>query len=325
MDESENDVITVKELWKKYKDTEALRGVSFDVREGEVFCILGPNGAGKTTLMKIMTAQLKPTSGSITVFGVDVSQLLSSELRHQIAIVPQEHAIWEDLSVKENLVLIAESYRLKKRDYEAKIEEFLELFGLKEHYNKLASKLSGGQKRKLAIAMSLLHEPKLLFLDEPTAGLDVQARNLLLSNLKALRQRGLTIILTTHLMEEAESLADRVLLLDEGKIVALDETGTLITKTCGEEIVEVLVSRDRADLFLEFLESRGNGLNIVRLGIKYLVGGKDIRPFIDQLMKEEQIKETFISFTVRKPNLNDAFIFYTSKDLSLDGNDEGGF
>ncbi len=310
-------IIIVKDLKKKYKETEALRDVNFDVREGEVFCVLGPNGAGKTTLMKILTAQLKPTNGSVDVLGIPVEQLLFSELRYQIAIVPQEHAIWPDLTLKENLELIAESYRLDKVTRNQKIMELLELFNLKDHYKKLVSKLSGGQQRKLAIAMSLLHDPKLLFLDEPTAGLDVQARNVLLDNLKALRRRGLTIVFTTHLMEEAEMLADRVMLLDEGRIVALDDTLQLISKTCGDEIIEVLIEEDKAANFLDFLSKHGADLHHVKLGIKHLMGGEQIGSFVEKLLKEETLKETFISFTVRKPNLNDAFIFLTAKDVTL--------
>lgn len=310
---------------KRYKDTEALRGVDFEVNEGEVFCVLGPNGAGKTTLLKILTAQLKPTEGTVEILGIPIDQLLSSDRRHELAIVPQEDAIWKELTVRENLDLIAESYRLDKPTRERKIKEVLDLFDLTEHQKKLVSKLSGGQARKVAIALSLLHDPKLLFLDEPTAGLDVNARNVLLANLKALRHRGLTIVFTTHLMEEAELLADRVMLLDEGRIVALAGVQDLITNACGEEVLEVLIDKANVEPFLDFLRTNGDDqLKHVKIGIKHLVGGNQVASFVEKLLKNDSLKKTFISMTVRRPTLNDAFMFLTAKDVALTNAEHGG-
>ncbi len=311
-------IISVKNLTKRYEGTEALKDVNFSVNEGEVFCILGPNGAGKTTLMKILTAQLKPSSGMVEVLGVPVENLLFSELRHQIALVPQEHAVWPDLTTLENLELIAESYRLKKEERNQKIQELLQTFELEEHAKKLVKKLSGGQQRKLAISMSLLHDPKLLFLDEPTAGLDVQARNVLLANLKALRRRGLTIIFTTHLMEEAEYLADRVLLLDEGQVIALDETKALVEQTCGKEIIEVLVDEEYVNDFASFLEKHDQDVRHVKLGMKHLISGSNVSSIGEMIMKSTELKNGIISLTLRKPTLNDAFVFLTTKEFTAE-------
>ncbi|GAH37002.1 unnamed protein product, partial [marine sediment metagenome] len=183
-------VIECKNIVKKFEDYKAVNKVSFEVHKGELFTLLGPNGAGKTTLVKILTGQLAATSGSAKVLGEKVDEILKSDMKYKLSYVPQEYLIWEDLTVFENINLMGKLYGLKKLELTKKVEGLIKDFGLEGHEKKRAEKLSGGMKRKLSIAMSLMNDPLLLFLDEPTTGLDVHARTLLMEDLKRLKNAG---------------------------------------------------------------------------------------------------------------------------------------
>ena len=222
-------------LTKKYKTKTAVNAINFHVEEGELFALLGVNGAGKTTTIRMLCCLSKPTSGDAIVCGHN-TMTDGDSVKQIIGISPQDTAIAENLTVRENLMLTTKIYGFSTEKCEAKITEMIDIFGMDEVQNDRAKTLSGGWKRKLSIAMALISEPKVLFLDEPTLGLDVLARRELWRAIESLKGK-ITIILTTHYMEEAESLSDRIAIMLNGKISAI---GTLaeIEEIAGEKGLE---------------------------------------------------------------------------------------
>jgi ABC-2 type transport system ATP-binding protein len=214
------DAIKIEGLTKKYKDVIAVDGLSLSVKCGELFSLLGVNGAGKTTTIKILSTLTEPTEGEAYLLGKSV-KADASTVKSFIAVSPQESAVAPGLSVKENLELISGVHGFNREKRNERIKELTELLGLSSVINKKAGKLSGGYKRRLSIAMALISEPKILFLDEPTLGLDVLARSDLWDIIRALKGK-ITIILTTHYMEEAEALSDRVAIMKDGKLLICD-------------------------------------------------------------------------------------------------------
>lgn len=214
------DAIRIENLTKKYKDVVAVDNLSLSVCKGELFSLLGVNGAGKTTTIKMLSCLTQPTSGDAFVYDKSVLKDASA-VKSLIAISPQETAVAPGLSVKENLELICGIHKFKKDKQTGKINELSELLGLSNVMGKKAGKLSGGLKRRLSIAMALVSEPEVLFLDEPTLGLDVLARSDLWDIIRSLKGK-VTIILTTHYMEEAEALSDRVAIMKDGKLIVCD-------------------------------------------------------------------------------------------------------
>lgn len=220
-----NNAIVIKELTKKYKDVTAVDSLSLSVAKGELFALLGVNGAGKTTTIKMLSCLCAPTSGDAYLNGKSVVNDPNG-VKSIIAVSPQETAIAPALSVKENLELICGIHGFSKEKKEKRIEELSQLLGIGEISSKRASKLSGGYQRRLSIAMALISEPQILFLDEPTLGLDVIARSELWDIIKALKGR-ITIILTTHYMEEAEALSDRIAIMRSGRLLVCDTAANI--------------------------------------------------------------------------------------------------
>lgn len=221
--------IEIKNLTKNYKDITAVDNLNLDIKEGELFSLLGVNGAGKTTTIKMLTCLTKPTNGDALIFSKSINTN-SDQVKSFLNLSPQETAIAPNLSVYENLDFIAGIYNIEKDKRKEKITEMISKFKLEKFKNKKAGKLSGGWQRKLSIAMALLTEPKLLFLDEPTLGLDVIARRELWNIIEELKGN-ITIILTTHYMEEAEKLSDRVGIMKDGKLLDVDTPNNFIKKT----------------------------------------------------------------------------------------------
>lgn len=230
-------VIEVKNLVKKYGDVIAVNGISFDVFRGEIFSLVGPNGAGKTTTVEILECLRSPTSGSVKILGLDVARD-EAKIKKRIGVVPQEFNTFERLTVRENVELIARIYGVKRE-----LRRDLERLGLWEVRNKRFETLSGGMKQRVGIAMALVNEPELLFLDEPTRGLDPQARRELWETIKDLKKAGATILLTTHYMEEVEALADRAAIIVRGKLVATGAVDELVAKYGGD--IKIVVKGEK--------------------------------------------------------------------------------
>ena len=210
----------------------AVNGLDFSVREGEIFGLLGPNGAGKTTAISIMCTLLRPTSGSVVLGGADVVNDPAA-VRKKFGLAPQDIALYPSLTARENLRFFGRLYGLTGRHLEERISACLDLVGLTESGDRLVDSYSGGMKRRANLAAAMIHTPKILFLDEPTVGIDAQSRNMILENLAALREAGMTIIYTTHYMEEAEHLCTRVAVMDRGRIITSGTPQALIDNVDG--------------------------------------------------------------------------------------------
>jgi ABC-2 type transport system ATP-binding protein len=224
-------MIRVQNLVKSYDDFVAVQGISFEVQEGEIFAFLGPNGAGKTTTIKMLTTLLKPTSGKVELDGLDPA-VEPNEVRKRFGIVFQDASLDDQLTVLENMDLHCVLYKVPRAARAARMERLLKLFELWDRRDDLSKLLSGGMKRRLEIARGLLHTPKIVFLDEPTLGLDPQTRNALWTHIQALnREERVTVFLTTHYMDEADRVAHRIAIIDHGRIVAQGTAQELKTQT----------------------------------------------------------------------------------------------
>src|ERR1700758_2776943 len=236
-----NAILQVESLVKRYGDVEAVRGVSFSVEEGEVFGLLGPNGAGKTSTVEVLEGLRARDSGRVSVCGLD-PQCDSQALKHEIGAALQSTSLPDKLRVMEALRLFASFYKRRRNP-----EELLKRFGLQEKRNAFYSQLSGGQKQRLALAMALVNDPKVLFFDEPTAGLDPQVRREIYDIIEELRHEKKTIVMTTHYIEEAEHLCDRVAIVDHGKVIALGSPRQLKERSGDKTRIEVRLAKPESD------------------------------------------------------------------------------
>jgi len=277
-------VIDFKDLCKKYGSTSALRGVSLHIPKGEFFAYLGPNGAGKSTTLRILTGLTKRTSGEAYLNGFHIERD-SLQAKRQCGLVPQTINLDQELTVYENLNLHGLLFRIPVAERVRKIHELLDYIGLGDRQGSLVSRLSGGMKRRLTIARALVHSPRILFLDEPTVGLDAGIRRRIWALLKKIQHNGTTIFLTTHYIEEAEFLAERVAFLDEGRIIAVDTPRALIARQ-GTWAIDRVVDDDIKTVYFKTREE----------ATQYSV------------TQEE-------SFSLRRVNLEDAFLALTGKKV----------
>ena len=236
-------VIEAENLVKRYGASLAVDGISFSVRENECFGVLGPNGAGKSTTIKMISCSSPVTSGSLRVAGLDV-RTSARDVKRRLGVVPQEDNLDEDLPVRKNLEVYARYYGLSARVAGPRIDEALDLFQLTEKAGGKIDDLSGGMKRRLVIARSLVHEPSILVLDEPTTGLDPQARHLVWQKLRLLKSQGVTMLLTTHYMDEAVHLCDRLVIMHRGKVLCEGNPHDLIAEHAGQRVLELRLARE---------------------------------------------------------------------------------
>jgi ABC-2 type transport system ATP-binding protein len=301
-------IIEVEHLVKRFKDIVALNDIGFSVGQGELFGFLGPNGSGKTTTINILCTLMKPTSGRATVNGFDVVRQ-QGQVRKSIGLVFQDPTLDEQLTAEENLKFHALAYSIPAQQRSERIEQILKMVELWERRREAVKNFSGGMKRRLELARGLLHYPKVLFLDEPTLGLDPQSRNHLWEFILGLRQsEGITIFLTTHYMDEAAK-ADRIAIIDYGKIIALDTPEKLI-QSVGKDIVSLKTS-DEQKVMEELrnhyhIEAQRNG---EELSFEVAHGDE----FIPRLMKDSGID--ILSISVRRPTLEDVFLKLTGHEL----------
>lgn len=308
-------VVKIENLSKRYEnDVLALDNVSFEIYEGEIFSLLGPNGAGKTTLIKIITGQLSLTTGEVYVLGINHNDFLKSEARFRVSYVPQENVIWENLTVEENLEIMGAMYKLPKKMIKEKINHLLREFDLEEAKKRLASKLSGGMKRKLSIAMALINDPEILILDEPTAGLDPRTRAAMLATLEKLRELGKTILLTTHIVEEVERLADRVAIIHRGRIIKIDSPDILKQESCGKEVLDLLFDELNNEVISLVSKLVGEN-NIAIAGDKIIIRENILTEILEEIKRNQALMDRILTISIRKANLEDAFLFLTGQTL----------
>jgi ABC-2 type transport system ATP-binding protein len=307
-------IIEAQSLVKRYGTAEAVKGLSFAIRQGEIFGFLGPNGAGKTTTISMLSCLMEPSAGTVSVAGYDVVKA-SSEVKRRIGLVPQELALYDTLSACDNLDYFGRIYGLHGRDLRRRVDEVLEMVGLTERARAAVKTYSGGMKRRLNIAAGLLHHPEVLFLDEPTVGVDPQSRNAIFEHVEQMRDAGMTILYTTHYMEEAERLCNRVAIIDEGRIVALDTPRKLIADL-GEGIIHLGVANGMTDGILGRIRALPEVKNVARFDGKVRVEAARAQATLIRLLELFNSTDTDVTaLEVLEPNLETVFLHLTGKRL----------
>ena len=302
-------VITATNLLKTFGSFIAVKGVNFSVNQGEAFGLLGPNGAGKSTIMRIISATSERTSGEVSILGKD-PQRFGPLIRAHLGVVPQQDNLDEELTSAENLYIYGRYFGLPKSIIRNKIDELLEFAQLLDKKNSKVKSLSGGMKRRLTIARALVSDPDILMLDEPTTGLDPQARHILWDRLFRLKEKGVTLLITTHHMDEAEQLCDRLIVMDKGEIMAEGSPAELIKKYSTKEVLEVRFGSDRNAQMVERLQSFAERLEELpdRL-LLYTESGEDL---LAKIVAADIHPNTSRG---RRSSLEDVFLRLTGRSL----------
>jgi ABC-2 type transport system ATP-binding protein len=304
-------MIHVTNLSKSYDIIQAVDNISFSINEGEIFGLLGPNGAGKSTTINMMSTILQSDSGSITINGLDV-KTNAKQCKELIGVVPQEISLYEDLSAYDNLLFWGNLYKIPSKELKQTINETLELIGLSDRKDDAIKTYSGGMKRRINIAAALLHKPKVLFMDEPTVGIDPQSRNLIFEVIEKLNKQGMTIIYTTHYMEEVERLCKRIAIIDSGKIVAQgtqSELQNLVNKKESIQLEFEMLSEDQVQNIQDLIN-----LKTIKVDNKLIIESS-----VKQLSKIvsacNQLQLEIIDIELKKVNLESIFLSLTGKQL----------
>ncbi len=323
-------ILEVKNLVKKYGDLTAVKGISFDIQKGEIFSLLGPNGAGKTTTISMISGLLEPTSGEATIGGYSITRQ-PLEAKRLLGVVPQEIALYPTLNARQNLEFFGRMYGLSGKDLARRIDAMLEFVELSDRQSDRIETFSGGMKRRINIAAGLLHDPQVIYMDEPTVGIDPQSRRRILDTVKQLReQRGMTVLYTTHLMEEAQELSDRVGIIDHGEIIAMGTPGDLILQV-GEQdrlifkVGEAVISNEMLEHIRTSVEGvtkaiydppgeeGENKTNVSGLMVINAKRGRKAMPFILRLADEAGIQIELVE--VHEPDLEAVFLQLTGRAL----------
>lgn len=314
--------IETRSLTKSFGNVIAVNDVSFTVKEGEIFGFLGPNGAGKSTTMMILTTLLKPTSGQALISGFDV-MTNAKQVRENIGYVQQESTVDEYLTGRENLLLQAKLNHIPKKEINKRIDDVLELIELADKQDQAVVTYSGGMRKRLDIAGGLLHRPKVLFLDEPTVGLDIQTRRKIWEYIKKIHSEfDMTIFLSTHYMEEADNLCDRVGIIDGGKIRIIDSPANM-KNAMGNEVISIVLDEGERISFLSEIKKIESVKKINKDGSKLILfasNGTEVIPKIFQISSKLDVK--IISISLTQPTLDDVFISYTGHEIR---DDDSGF
>jgi len=302
-------ILEARDLVKRFGDLDAVKGVSFTIERGESFGFLGPNGAGKTSTMRMISAVSQPTSGSLRILGLD-PRTHGPEIRGRLGVVPQEDTLELELSVRMNLEMFGRYFDIPRTVIRERAAELLDFAQLAERANDKVDNLSGGMKRRLTIARALINRPELLILDEPTTGLDPQARHLLWERLYRLKREGVTQVITTHYMDEAEQLCDRLVVMDHGTIVAEGPPRELIARLSTREVVELRFGTDSHEDLHERLSPYADRVEVLPDRILLYVNDGD-----DALRALHEAGVVPTSALVRRSSLEDVFLRLTGRTL----------
>jgi ABC-2 type transport system ATP-binding protein len=309
-------ILEVHELVKKYGDLTAVKGVSFDIQEGEIFSLLGPNGAGKTTTISMLSTLFIPTGGEASIGGHSVTKEPMA-VRNIIGVVPQDLALYDDLSARENLVFWGQMYGLSGKALSARVEEVLEQIGLADRAKDRIKTYSGGMKRRVNIGVGLLHKPRLLFMDEPTVGIDPQSRRAILDSVKDLNKQGMTVLYTTHYMEEAAELSNRVGIIDHGELIALG-TQAELTSQVGENETLILHLGEEEDVeaLAKVLKSIPAVLQATATDHEIAIIAPQAEEILAPVVTKANERGIRIhSLDIREPNLEAVFLHLTGRAL----------
>jgi ABC-2 type transport system ATP-binding protein len=307
-------IVLVEDLSKSYAETDAVRGLTFQISQGEFFGLLGPNGAGKTTTIGILSGLIEPSGGRISIDGFDLFSR-PMEAKAKLGLVPQTFALYPTLSARDNLVFFGRIYGLRGKRLKERIASVLKIVELTDRANQTVVTFSNGMKRRLNIALGLLHEPKILILDEPTVGVDPQSRNAILESLDSLNKSGVSILYTTHYIEEAQRLCTRVAIMDQGKIIALDSPTSLI-RDLGKGIIRIECNAEIDDKLLD---------QIKHIGLVRVIDGGKKRFHLETDHTDQASRELLglmktqggllKTLDISEPNLETVFIHLTGRNL----------
>lgn len=307
-------ILNIKNINKRFKEIKAVDELSFSIEEGEIFGLLGPNGAGKSTTISMVSTLIKPDNGDILY--KDSSILTKPELlQSDLGLVPQDIALYPSLTAYDNLKFWGHVYGIRGKDLTKRIQEIAEIVGLSDRLKDRVDKYSGGMKRRLNIGVALIHRPQVLIMDEPTVGIDPQSRNHILSTVKTLNKEGMTIIYTSHYMEEVEELCDRICIMDKGKLLANGNKDELIKLVNGREKIDVtftslgreITQRIKGLSYVGEISVQENRVSIVSENAENLMGD------LIQIMKDTNSR--IISIDVKKPSLETVFLHLTGRAL----------
>ncbi|MCX8132201.1 MAG: ABC transporter ATP-binding protein [Clostridia bacterium] len=307
-------LIMIKDLVKRYGNYLAVDNINLTIEEGEIFGLLGPNGAGKSTTIKMMMGLLKPNSGEISINRMDIRKE-SLEVRRILGLVPQDIAVYEDISAKENIEYFGKLYGIRGRLLKDRVDEALEFCGLTDKRKEKPKKFSGGMKRRLNIACAIVHQPKIIIMDEPTVGIDPQSRNHILESVKELNKRGSTIIYTSHYMEEVESLCDRVGIIDHGKLIACGVKNELKKQVASDELIAIEATDIRFNPIEELKKVHGVKNVVLNENMIEISTSNTQENLQDVLYVLSKGNVRVKSISLKEPDLESVFLALTGRNL----------
>lgn len=306
-------IANIYQLVKRYGEVQALDHISFEINQGEIVGLLGPNGAGKTTAIRALVGLIGIDSGEITLFG-EKQDVNNIKLKKHIGLVTQEVTVFEELTAEENLRFFGGLYGLKGEVLRSRVKDTLEFVGLTQYAKKTPAKFSGGMQRRLNIACALVHQPKFLIMDEPTVGIDPQSRNHILESVKQLAKQGVTVLYTSHYMEEVQAIANRIIIMDQGKVIAGGTLEELINRIQHEETIRLTVTMPSEVLTDSFRAIQGVK-SVYQNGAEYTIMSGAGSGNLNRVLGVAQQNGGVSNITAEKPTLEDVFLTLTGKKL----------